>query len=161
MANLLSSVLTIQPPYHQECMLLSHIFSYSYLTSWFNSKYGNLKIFMMLTYSFFLGNTIIHKLTTKFKNSLYIKMKKLSEHSLRFALYSSFSISNQTTDFRLSLGKYSGNKGRNIKTWILKHFDTNLRQYVSIKFICFFFIFSLLFVWNFTTCLILQYSWLN
>lgn len=38
-------------------------------------------------------------------------MKKLSEHSLRFALYSSFSISNQTTDFRLSLGKYSGNKG--------------------------------------------------
>lgn len=61
--------------------------------------------------NYWLGNTIIHELTTKFQNSLYIKMRKLSERSINFAQYSTFSISNQTTDFRLSLGKYSGNKG--------------------------------------------------
>lgn len=67
-------------------------------------------------------------------------MRKLSERSINFAQYSTFSISNQTTDFRLSLGKYSGNKGMNIKTCILKHLNTNSGQHVSIKFIWFVFV---------------------
>lgn len=61
---------------------------------------------------FFSGNTIIHELTTKHANHLYIRMEKLQDHTVGFAHYSSFSISNETDGFRLSLGSYSGNRSK-------------------------------------------------
>lgn len=61
---------------------------------------------------FFSGNTIIHELTTKYANSLYIRIEKLQDHMVKFAHYSSFSLSNETDGFRLSLGSYSGNASK-------------------------------------------------
>lgn len=67
---------------------------------------------------FFSGNTIIHELTTKYANSLYIRIEKLQDHMVKFAHYSSFSLSNETDGFRLSLGSYSGNASK-FKTFVI------------------------------------------
>ncbi|XP_061165634.1 ficolin-1-A-like [Saccostrea echinata] len=54
------------------------------------------------------GNDVIHKLTTKYNNSLYITMESTKNQSFEVQ-YSSFSISDVTDGYRLSLGKMSGN----------------------------------------------------
>ncbi|XP_061195735.1 ficolin-1-like [Saccostrea echinata] len=58
--------------------------------------------------NYWLGNDLIHQLTTVYNSSLYITMKKTDGH-VYHAQYSSFSISNETDGYRLSLGKFSGN----------------------------------------------------
>ncbi|XP_062573361.1 angiopoietin-related protein 7-like, partial [Saccostrea cucullata] len=53
---------------------------------------------------YWLGNDVIHKLTTTFPNDLYIKIKGYFD-----VKYSSFSISDEANGYRLSLGTKSGN----------------------------------------------------
>lgn len=68
--------------------------------------------------NFWLGNTIIHELTTKYNNSLYFKMEKLSNHQTGVAQYSSFSISNETDKFRLFIaGFLAGNISDNFRSY--------------------------------------------
>ncbi|XP_062585416.1 microfibril-associated glycoprotein 4-like isoform X1 [Saccostrea cucullata] len=57
---------------------------------------------------YWLGNEVIHQLTTTYKNSLYIRLKSTKNESFEVQ-YSSFSISNDSDDYRLSLGEKSGN----------------------------------------------------
>ncbi|XP_061165636.1 microfibril-associated glycoprotein 4-like [Saccostrea echinata] len=57
--------------------------------------------------NYWLGNDVIHKLTTKSPNDLYIKMKSTSNQSYKVK-YTSFSISDEADGYRLSLGNKSG-----------------------------------------------------
>ncbi|XP_062585415.1 microfibril-associated glycoprotein 4-like [Saccostrea cucullata] len=58
--------------------------------------------------NYWLGNDAIHKLTTEYNNSLYIRFESTKKNSYKVQ-YSLFSISNETDGYRLSLGQKSGN----------------------------------------------------
>nr|XP_022343832.1 techylectin-5B-like [Crassostrea virginica] len=58
--------------------------------------------------NYWLGNDLIHLLTTKYNNSLLIRMKKVNNDTIYEAHYSSFSISREADGYRLHLGTFSG-----------------------------------------------------
>lgn len=57
-----------------------------------------------------LGNDIIHQLTSNGNHRLQIIMTEFS-NVMYHANYDSFSVSNETTGYQLSLGRYSGDAG--------------------------------------------------
>ncbi|XP_062569280.1 angiopoietin-related protein 7-like [Saccostrea cucullata] len=60
--------------------------------------------------NYWLGNDAIHRLTTKYNNSLYIRLRNTQNVSFEVQ-YSVFSISNETDGYRLSLGEKTGTIG--------------------------------------------------
>ncbi|PIK61434.1 Ficolin-2 [Apostichopus japonicus] len=63
-----------------------------------------------------LGNDKIHALTNQKEYKLRIDMRH-SDGNLYYALYSNFSIRNVSDKYRLSLGDYSGNAGKNAMSY--------------------------------------------
>ncbi|PIK59645.1 putative ficolin-2 [Apostichopus japonicus] len=63
-----------------------------------------------------LGNDYIHAITNQKTYSLRIDLTD-SNSSSYYALYSSFSISDDADKFRLSIGSYSGNSGNDAMSW--------------------------------------------
>ncbi|XP_062585418.1 angiopoietin-related protein 7-like [Saccostrea cucullata] len=79
-------------------------------TTWDEYKRG----FGDIKGNYWLGNNAIHKLTTTYNNSLYIRMESTGKKSYEMQ-YSSFSISDETDGYRLSLGEKSGNIADNFR----------------------------------------------
>ncbi|XP_061165575.1 angiopoietin-related protein 7-like [Saccostrea echinata] len=92
-------------------------------TTWDEYKRG----FGDVNGNYWLGNDVIHKLTTTFQNELYIKMKSTNnqDHEVK---YNQFSISSEADGYRLSLGTKIGSitdafRGYNIVNEKFSTFD--------------------------------------
>ncbi|XP_062575185.1 angiopoietin-related protein 7-like [Saccostrea cucullata] len=81
-------------------------------TTWDDYKRG----FGDVNGNYWLGNDAIHTLTTAYNNSLFIRFKSTTNQSFE-AQYSSFSLSDETGDYRLSLGNMSGNIVDAFRSW--------------------------------------------
>ena len=65
---------------------------------------------VIVIFYFFIGNELLHKLTTSRKYKLRIELMDFSGAS-RFAQYSTFSVGSRDSGYKLSVGGYSGNAG--------------------------------------------------
>lgn len=73
---------------------------------------------MLFKELFFLGNDIIHQITSNGNHRLQIIMTDFSSVT-KHANYDRFRVSNETNGYKLSLGRYSGDAG----TLLIQMFD--------------------------------------
>ena len=80
--------------------------SVNFYRNWtdYENGFGN------LTGEFWLGLSKIHRLTKEGSNTLRVDLGDF-ENNTAYAQYSTFSISNSTTEYTLTVGGYSGNAG--------------------------------------------------
>ena len=77
--------------------------SVDFYRGWTEYKQG----FGNLSGEFWLGMDKIHRLTVSNKNNLRVDLEDLHGNTV-YAEYSSFAVANETVDYQLSLGSYSG-----------------------------------------------------
>ena len=77
-----------------------------------------MKAILVLCVFCVIGNELIHQLTTgRTHNTLYISFQDWS-HRTKYAEYEDFWIDCESEDYRLNVGRYSGNAG-----WFIPHFN--------------------------------------
>ena len=80
--------------------------SVNFSRNWFDYEEG----FGNLTGEFWLGLSKVHRLTSNGTNSLQVDLGDF-ENNTAYAQYSTFSIGDNTTEYTLNLGGYSGTAG--------------------------------------------------
>ena len=61
-------------------------------------------------YMYTLGNDVIHSISQLGQTELRVELDDF-EHSSRFAVYSNFSVADENSAYRLTVGGYYGNAG--------------------------------------------------
>ena len=78
----------------------------------FNRSWAEFKVgFNDSRGNYWLGNDQLHQLTMNYRYKLRFDLQVRSDHSWRYAEYSSFVVSSEADNYRMQVSGYSGNAG--------------------------------------------------